>query len=102
MKEFVINEFLSVKGKSDQWDIYIAEKKVDKDKYDLYNIPPDIILKSDRCISADDYFLDWKYENTGFESAYEILRVWHENNYNMCLIVKDAAFLLLKELYIAN
>jgi len=102
MKECVINEFLSVKGETKQWDIYIAEKKIDRNDYDLYDIPPDIILRLDEYNSADDFFLGWKYKETDFESACKILRVWHENNYNTNLIVKDGAFPLLRELYIAG
>jgi len=95
MKECAINEFLSVRGGGDQWDICIAGSMVHRATYDLYNIPPDIILKLDKYISAYDYSLDWKYEKTDFESACKILKIWYENNYNTNIGIRTCKSLSL-------
>ncbi len=103
MKEYKINEYLSVKGEADTWNIYVAGEKVRKYEYKLFNISPQEILNSKDYFSADEYhsknFHLSLYE-LDFKTVCTFLKEWCKNHYNAFLLVKDGAFPLLKKLYI--
>ena len=101
MKKCKINEYLDVISENGKWDIYIDNKIVPEYEYNIIDIDPSDIINSDgKIVSADDIFLDVEFKKPDFDGVCQILNFWYDHSYSTCLLNKEAAFPLLKILFI--
>lgn len=108
-KEFIINEYISLRLEGVQTVIYIKGKKFRHCKYLLINITPQNFRDFDEMRSIDEVaeFLDHSLDSKKFTNMTpEIefwghcsnLQAWEENEYNPKLIHSNLSRPLLKEL----
>ena len=111
MKEFKINEFISLKLENGRTIIYFTER-FDQCKYLLINLSIDEIEEYDKIRSIDEAaeMLDHSLENNNNCEKIKIdpeeefwghcsnLQAWFENYYNTSLLHKSLAFPLLQKL----
>ena len=108
MKDFKINEFLTLKLEHNKTNIYIKDKLFKQCKFLLLNIYIDKISsfdgiesidevaeQLDNSMEEDDFFLPPEIEFWGHCSN---LQVWVDNNYNTRILHRNIAFPLLKAL----
>ena len=109
MKEFRINDYLYLKLENNKTNLYLRDKLFLSCKYLLLNKNVDQIKKYDEIKSIDEAveLLDKSLEFSGmgnipsemeFWGHCSNLQAWYENSYNTCLIHRNLAFPLLKEL----
>jgi Leucine-rich repeat (LRR) protein len=111
MKEFKINEFLSLRLEDRKTNIYVNNELFRHCKYLLLDIPiedidqfdeiksiDEIEMKSDRSLEFKDNLKINIPHETEFWAHCSNLQVWLENNYDTCLLHSDLAFPLLKRL----
>lgn len=112
MKEFKINEHLTLKLIGDKTVIYIKAKLFTHCKYLLLNIPKDEIEALDQIgsIDAAEVILDKSLEKPKDQQRFQItpetefwahcsnLQAWYENNYDTRLLHRNLAFPLLNKL----
>ncbi len=118
IKEFVLNEYITLKLEDDQTEIYVMGEMFIQCKYLLINIPIKAISDYDTFDSIDDVadYLGWQEnEQIGVEKLEENVRVnihpleefwghcsnlqaWIENGYDSRIIHSNLAFPLLKRL----
>ncbi|MFX0137277.1 MAG: leucine-rich repeat domain-containing protein, partial [Candidatus Hodarchaeota archaeon] len=111
MKEFKVNEYITLKLEDKKTNIYVNGKLFNQCKFLLLDIPIDKISSFDDIESIDEVAekLD-KSMGMGVVHKYEIapevqfwghcsnLQSWYENNYNTKLLHRNLAFPLLKKL----
>ncbi len=111
MKEFKVNEYLSLKLENNETIIYVKDEQFKHCKFLLLEIPVNEIKSLEDIESIDQAAekLDKSLENPHYQE-YELspelqfwghcssLQVWVENNYNTRLLHSNLAFPLLKKL----
>ncbi len=112
MKEFKINEYLTVKLEGEETVIYVAGEHFIQCKALLLNIPKDDVENFNEIESMDDVadMLNWNEEEgqrgviynlppeTEFFGHCSNLQVWYEQKYSTDLLHSSLAFPLLKRL----
>ena len=112
MKEFKVNDYLTLRLEDNKTNIYVKEERFDQCKLLLIEIPIYKIQSFDGIKSIDEAAenLDWSLDETNLSNTYEIppetefwghcsnIQVWFENNYNTKLLHRHLAFPLLKKL----
>ncbi len=112
MKEFRVNDYITLKLESDETIIYVKKQQFIQCKFLLLNIPVDQITSLDEINSIDEAAeeLDNSLEHDDHAIELEIppgvqfwahssnLQVWAENNYDTRLLHSNLAFPLLKKL----
>lgn len=118
MREFQINEYITLKLEDGKTNIYVAGEKFNQCKFLLLNIPVKKISDLNEIDSVDEAaeslskemekpYLPWgETETTGVKIPPEVefwahssnLQVWSEHNYDTRLIHSNLAFPLLKKL----
>jgi len=111
MLKFTINAFFDLRLEDGRTNIYVNNKLFMHCKYILLNIPIDKFEDFERIDSIDEFVekIDGQFEISGdnkikispktiFWAHCSNLQVWYENDYNSCLIHRNLAFPLLKEL----
>ena len=108
MKEFQINEFLSLKLENDETIIYVAGKSFMSCKYLLFNIRKNNFNEYDDIESIDEAVKFFHHKNnennvllnpkTEFWGHCSNLQAWAEHNYDTRLLDMRLAFPLLKKL----
>lgn len=111
MREFTINEFLSLKLEEDKTNLYINNRLFKQCRYLMIHIPIERIEDYQEIKSIDQAadMLGWKEEGQeGVESFIDLetefwghcsnLQTWYENNYDIRLLHSNLAFPLLKHL----
>ncbi|MBD3194893.1 MAG: hypothetical protein GF317_07560 [Candidatus Lokiarchaeota archaeon] len=111
IKEFKINEYLTLKLENNQTNIYVNDILFNQCKYLLFNIPIEKISDFDNINSIDEiseYYnqsLDrWREKDfsitpeTEFLGHCSNLQVWYEYDYNTRLLHSSLSFPLLKRL----
>ncbi len=110
-KEFIINEYLTLRLENGKTNIYVSGKHFDQCKFLMLNIPVDHIEAYDEITSIDEAAerLNWT-ENGQTGVTYELppeteffghcsnLQAWWEHGYDTCLLHRNLAFPLLKKL----
>ncbi|MHA1478024.1 MAG: hypothetical protein ACTSPU_07475, partial [Promethearchaeota archaeon] len=111
MKEFIINNYLSLRLEYNETNIYVNGENFKQCKFILLNIPMDETERFDEIESIDEAadILGWTEERqVGVE--YEIdpetefwghcsnLQAWYEHNYDTRLLHSNLSFPLLKKL----
>lgn len=111
MREFTINEFISLKLEEDKTNLYVNKKLFRQCKYLMIHVTTERIEDYQEIKSIDQAadMLGWKEEGHG-EVEYFIdpgtefwghcsnLQTWYENNYDTRLLHSNLAFPLLKHL----
>ncbi len=118
MKDFKVNEFITVRLEEAKTVIYVAGERFQQCKFLLLNIPVNEISSFNDIQSVDEGaeklnhsleprdesysdFLKWSYDippGTEFWGHCSNLQVWSEQNYDTRLLKSDLAFPLLKKL----
>ncbi len=111
MKEFKINEFLSLRLEDNKANIYVDNELFRQCKFLLINIPikdvdtfdeigsiDEIEMRSDRSLEFREPAKINIPLETEFWAHCSNLQVWYENNYDTCLLHSNLAFPLLKRL----
>jgi hypothetical protein len=104
MKEFKVNEFLSLKLENNETVIYVKGEKFSICKHLVLNIPIDKISSFSEITSIDevaDKTVGQELKippETVFWGHCSNLQVWYENDYNTKLLHRNLAFPLLKKL----
>lgn len=111
MKEFIVNDYISLKLQKNNTFIYIGDEKFHKCKYLLLNIPVDKITSFDEIQSIDEAaeLLDKSMEGhrnktiqispeEEFWGHCSNLQVWAEHDYNTQILHSSLAFSILKKL----
>lgn len=111
MREFKINEFITLKLIERETKIFINDQYFDQCKFLLFNILVEEITRFDEIRSIDDIadMLNWtedgqqnvKYEiepETEFWAHCSNMQVWVEHDYDTRLLYSNLAFPLLKKL----
>ena len=111
MIEFKVNEHLSLRLEEGKTNVYVKDKLFRQCKYLLLTIPSndsdfirtinsidDAIEKLNKSLESQDSTLQKISPETIFWGHCSNFQVWHENNYNTCLIHRNLAFPLLLEL----
>ncbi len=110
MKEFKVNEFITLRLEDLKTVIYVAGEKFQQCKFLLLNIPINDVASFTDIESVDEAAerLDYSLEHN--QPYYEIspetefwghcsnIQVWKENNYDTRILKSDLAFPLLKKL----
>jgi hypothetical protein len=112
MKEFQVNEYLSLRLEDENTIIYVGGERFRQCKYLLLNIPVDKMHSFDEIESIDEAserldksqeYADLKKIEIPPEAEFwghcSNLQTWYENSYNTKLIHMSLAFPLLKRLY---
>ena len=119
MKEFKINDYISLRLEKDKTNIYINDEKIIQCKYLLLQEPGDNSIVHDEnfpsidrlaegldkslelndSIGAQDYRIDSEVE---FWAHCSNIQVWAENNYDTQMLHANLSFPLLKKLTIAG
>ncbi len=111
MKEFEINEYITLKLELGETNIYINNEFFNQCKFLLLELPLNEISKFDEIMSIDEAakILDHSMEGQGNKSNYitpetefwghcSNLQVWNESNYDTRLLHSNLSFPLLKKL----
>ena len=113
MKEFVINEFLTLKLEDGKTNIYVKGERFNQCKFLLFEIPVEEIKRFDEIESIDEVanMLGWSDENliqgevdykidpeTEFWGHCSNLQVWVEHGYDTRLLHSNLSFPLLRKL----
>jgi len=111
MKEFKINEFLSLKLEENKTNFYVNGKLFEQCKFLMLNIPIEDTQKFEDIESIDEVAnrLGWTYNGqqgvkydldpkTEFWGHCSNLQAWYEHNYDTRLLHSNLAFPLLKKL----
>ncbi len=111
MKDFTVNDFITLKLEKGKTNIYVDNKLFRQCKYLLLNIPVEKITVFDEIESIDEVAekLDKSQEpfedkegiiplETEFWGHCSNLQIWVENNYNTRLLHSNLSFPLLKKL----
>ena len=110
MKEFKVNEFITLKLEDLKTVIYVAGEKFQQCKFLLLNIPIEDVVNFTNIESVDEaaerlgYSLEYDqpyYEippETEFWGHCSNIQVWEENDYNTRILKSDLSFPLLKKL----
>jgi len=118
LKQFKVNEYITLKLEEKKTVIYVAGKRFQQCKFLLLNISAEEISVFNNIESVDEAaeklnhsleplsesyseFLKWSYDippETEFWGHCSNLQVWAENNYDTRILKSDLAFPLLKEL----
>ena len=110
MKEFIINQYLSVRLERDETMIYVAGERFIQCKFLLLNIPISQINSFEEIDSIDeatekiDEYMEDDFREAEIPPEIEFwghcsnLQVWHEHGYDTRLIHSNLAFPLLKKL----
>lgn len=110
IKEFVVNQFITLKLIDNKTEIYVSGEKFRQCKFLLINIPIDKITSINEIESIDEASekLDTKLESylTKSPLAPEVefwghcsnIQAWFENDYNTVLLHRTLAFPLLRKL----
>jgi len=112
MKEFKVNEFITLKLENKKSNIYIKGELFQQCKFLLINIPLEEMNSLNKLDSVDDAaeLLDSSLEEiegyhydippeSEFWAHCSNLQVWYENDYNTRLLHSNLAFSLLQRLY---
>jgi hypothetical protein len=96
-KEFVVNEFLSLKLEGEHSIIYVAGERYYRCYASFLNIPIDEVKKGDEIETIND--LKNKLDPvTEFTKHSSNLQTWYEHDYNTILLNRNISFPLLKKL----
>ncbi len=111
MKEFKINDFLTLKLEAGKTNIYVNGELFNQCKHLMLNIPIEDTARFDEIESIDEAadILGWTYDgqegvnykidpDTGFWGHCSNLQAWYENDYDTRLLHSNLAFPLLKRL----
>lgn len=111
MKEFRVNEFLTLKLEEGNTNIYVNGEPFDQCKYLMLNIPIDETKRFEDIESIDEVAeqLGWTYDGqegveydidpeTEFWGYCSNLQAWYEHNYDTRLLHSNLSFPLLKKL----
>jgi len=111
MKEFRVNEFLTLKLEEGNTNIYVNGEPFDQCKYLMLNIPIDETKRFEDIESIDEVAeqLGWTYDGqegveydidpeTEFWGHCSNLQAWYEHNYDTRLLHSNLSFPLLKKL----
>jgi hypothetical protein len=111
MKEFTINEFLSLKLEGGKTNLYVNDRLFEQCKFLLIHIPIEVTEDYDEIKSIDEAagILGWTDEGqegveynidpeTEFWGHCSNLQAWYENDYDTQLLHSNLAFPLLKHL----
>ena len=108
MKEFKVNDYISLRLESSKTIIYIKGKIFNQCKRLLLNIPVDKISTFEKIQSVDEASEELIKENSSneiklspdleFWGHCSNLQIWAENDYDTRLLHRNLAFPLLKEL----
>ncbi|MFX1236103.1 MAG: leucine-rich repeat domain-containing protein [Promethearchaeota archaeon] len=115
MKEFHVNEYLSLKVEEGITIIYVKGKKIRQCKFLLVELPVNEMTPLNEMMSIDEVTdkLNNQLEKpkeekisipieTEFWGHCSNLQVWAENDYNASLLHRNLAFPILKELVVAG
>ena len=106
MKEFKVNEYITLKLENEKTNIYVANKRFRQCSFLLLDIPVTEMKSFDEIESIDEAVnklgkqeKDLKIPlETEFWGHCSNLQVWAENNYNTSLLHRNIVFPLLREL----
>ena len=113
-KEFVVNDYITLRLENNQTNIYIDGKLFRQCKHLLFNIPSENLENYDEINSIDDAEVYGEIANniypfganispeTEFIGHCSNLQAWAENNYDTRILHSNIAFPLLKRLYEAG
>ena len=115
MREFTINEFISLKMEGEKTNLYVNNELFKQCKYLMLHITTERIEEYQEIKSIDQAadMLGWKEEGqegveyaidpeTEFWGHSSNLQTWYENNYDTRLLHSNLAFPLLKKLTICG
>ncbi|MFX1237041.1 MAG: hypothetical protein ACFE8P_04900, partial [Promethearchaeota archaeon] len=111
-KEFIVNDYISLKLEEGSTIVYVQGKKFDQCKYLLLSFNPmdgeelDKIESIDEASEKLDRSLEQKKDyisaDTEFWGHCSNLQAWHENDYDTRLLHRNIAFPLLRKLTIVG
>ncbi len=111
MKEFKVNEYITLKLESNQIMIYVKGQQFRQCKFLLLNIPvkkitslddiesiDEVAQRLDRSLEGTDYVKIEISPETEFWGHCSNIQTWYEHNYDTRLLYSNLAFPLLKKL----